>query len=432
MSLDHIGIGIDTARYGHHVSFLDSDKRTALPAFLFPESNEGYAKLRNAIEELRKKHPCAIFHVRIDAAGQYAENLLNWLRQLEALQGELGRISIGQPAKNAYYRKAVVSGQKADPTESMACARFAVMERPPESPAKPVEFERLRECVALLESCAKQQTRLTNQLHALLAKAFPELAVLVTNLSAQWVLCLLQKYPTAERIARAQSASLKKIPRMPKKMAAKLHEAAKTSTASSSGPIAEELITLKVREILKEMGHSQQIEKLIEKALKQLPDGPHMKILTIPGIGIQTAAALISKIVSIDQFPMAKHLVGYFGVFPEVYRLSGAEKDGTPKTGTYVRMSSKGSDLVRRLLYLAAQAAARHNPAIKATYARQLADGKNPNVAIGHCMAKLLRQVFGVCKYDREFDPKFEKESQPSSSGLRANALLVTNHQGEA
>ena len=71
MSLDHVGIGIDTARYGHHVSFLDSDKRTAHPAFLFRESNEGYETLRNAIDKLRKKHPRAIFHVRIDAAGQY-------------------------------------------------------------------------------------------------------------------------------------------------------------------------------------------------------------------------------------------------------------------------------------------------------------------------------------------------------------------------
>ena len=92
--------------------------------------------------------------------------------------------------------------RKADPVESLACARFAVVERPPASPFNPPEFARLRDTVALLESLAKQRTRLVNQLHGLLAKAFPELAVHVTNISANWVLALLKKYPTAEKLGR--------------------------------------------------------------------------------------------------------------------------------------------------------------------------------------------------------------------------------------
>lgn len=412
----HIGIGIDTARYGHHVSFLDVQKRTAHPVFHFRESQEGYRQLRQAVKKLRKKNPDAQLHVRIDGAGQYAENLLHWLHRCEPLQDGPNTISVGQPAKNAAYRKAHYDKRKADPTESLACARFAVVEQPPETPPNPPEFARLRECVALLESSAKQRTRLVNQLHALLAKSFPELAVLVTNLSAQWVLCLLRKYPTAHKLARARRDSVKKIPLIPKEMATKLYAAAKASTASSSGLIAEELITQKLKEIQSEIENGRKIEKLVEKALKQLPSGPHERIRSIPGIGLQTAAALICKIVSIDRFSTAKHLIGYFGIFPEEMDVSGTDKQGKPKHGSYVRMSAKGNDLVRRLLYLAAQSASRHNPSVKALHARQLAVGKCYNVAIGHCMAKLLRQVFALWRYDREFDPDYENHRETTQN----------------
>ena len=302
MNICHFGIGIDTARYGHHVSMLDDQKRTAHPAFHFQENHDGYQKLSQAIEKMRRKHPQAHLHVRVDAAGQYAQNLIAWLHRLKPMQDGPHTISAGQPAKNAAYRRAHYDKRKADPVESLACARFAVVEKPVATPCSLPEFARLRETVALLESSATQRTRLINQLHALLANTFPELAVLATNLSAGWVLCLLQKYATADKLARARRDSIRKVPRIPQGMAEKLHRAAKTSTASSFGVIAEELVTHKVREILREKDNFERLEKLVEKALKQLPDGPHKRIRSIPGIGVQTEAALICKIVSIDRF----------------------------------------------------------------------------------------------------------------------------------
>ena len=77
-----IGVGIDTARYGHHVSFLDEQKRTAAKSFHFTESAAGYQQFQAALVKLAEKHPGVHFHIRLDAAGQYAENLLQWLHRL--------------------------------------------------------------------------------------------------------------------------------------------------------------------------------------------------------------------------------------------------------------------------------------------------------------------------------------------------------------
>jgi len=107
----HIGVGIDTARYAHHVSFLDEEKRTAAKPFHFLEAAAGYQKLQDAFARLADRHPHLHLHIRIDAAGQYAENLLQWLHQLDLNT----TISVGQPARNKAYRKVHFDKRKADP-----------------------------------------------------------------------------------------------------------------------------------------------------------------------------------------------------------------------------------------------------------------------------------------------------------------------------
>jgi len=409
--LVHLGVGFDTARYAHHVSFLDEHKRTAAKPFHFTETAEGYQTLRQALDCLARKHPRLHLHIRIDAAGQYAENLLQWLHQLPYDT----TISVGQPARNKAYRKVHFDKRKADPAESMACARFAIVERPGPTPHNPPEFQQLRDAVAMREAACKQQTRLVNQLHSLLARVFPELAVQVKDLSANYVLRLLDKYPTPEKLARATPEVLAKIPHLDQETAQTLQAAAAQSLGSHQGIIAEQMVRQKVREIRHQQAESAALEKLIQQAWEALPEGPHRRILSIKGIGPQTAAALVAKIVSIDRFDTAKALIGYFGVFPEEVDVSGTDRQGHPKQGTEIHMSRKGNDLVRRLLYTAAQCAVKWNPPVKALFARLMADGKDYNIAIGHGMAKLLRQVFALWKKDEDFDPQFETRHETNS-----------------
>ncbi len=48
----HIGVGIDTARYGHRVNFLREDKQLAAKAVTITENREGYDLLRTELETL--------------------------------------------------------------------------------------------------------------------------------------------------------------------------------------------------------------------------------------------------------------------------------------------------------------------------------------------------------------------------------------------
>ena len=77
-----LGVGIDTARDGHHVSFLDEQKRSAAKSFHFTESAAGDQQFQAVWQKLAEKHPGVHFHIRLDAAGQSAENLVQWLHRL--------------------------------------------------------------------------------------------------------------------------------------------------------------------------------------------------------------------------------------------------------------------------------------------------------------------------------------------------------------
>jgi transposase len=407
--LDAIGVGFDTARYGHHVSFLRPDLQAAAKPFHFAESAAGYAQLRQALDQIQKKYGSIHFHIRIDAAGQYAVNLERFLRGLPCAK----TVSVGQPKQNRDYCKVHSPKRKADPVESLACARFALVERPAPTPETPPAFAQLREIAAALESQAEHTTRLVNQLHNRLARVFPELAVVVPGLRAAWVLRLLARYPTPAKVAAAQPASLMNIPHLDRDKAEAIQAAARQTVADFHGPVIAELIRQSVRSIQ----HSQKTARALRRALGQafdaLPPGPHQQIETITGIGKLTAAALVAKMVSIDRFATAGSVVNYFGIFPEE-NTSGTDKSGRPMPPGTMRLSPKGNDLVRRCLWNAAKAAIVHNPVIRDLYARQRARGKRGDVALGHCMRKLLHLVFAIWKTGKPFTPAAARDGSPA------------------
>src|SRR6516164_8202288 len=76
------GVGIDTSRYGHYAAFLGDDLQPAAAELLFAESADGYARFRQHLERIRQRQGAVQFVVRLDAAGQYAENLLHFLHSL--------------------------------------------------------------------------------------------------------------------------------------------------------------------------------------------------------------------------------------------------------------------------------------------------------------------------------------------------------------
>ena len=405
-----IGVGIDTSRYGHYAAFLRDDLQPAAAELSFAESADGYAQFRQRLELIARRHSAVAFHVRLDAAGQYADNLLHFLHQLAkqpdtqacAIPKAAIAVSCGDPQRNKNYRAALFGAKKSDPVEGRAAADFAVTQRPAAAPHLPAAVRTLRHSAGRLQAAVRQRTRLVNQFHHLLALAFPELALLTKDLAQGWVLELVHRYPTAKLLAAANAADLAAIPYLPDQQVGALLGAARTSIASLAGPAAEELVRDQVRQIRDSQARQKRLENLLVAAYRALPRVNHLD--SIPGLGAVTAAVLTAFILDIDRFVAPEKLVAYFGVLP-VEVSSGVARDGQPRGPRRFVMSRRGNDLVRRYLWMAALSAIRHNPAVRALYRRVVA--KHPRdkaVAVGHAMRKLLHLVFALGKSGKPFD----------------------------
>ena len=129
-----------------------------------------------------------------------------------------------------------------------------------------------------------------------------------------------------------------------------------------------------------------------------------MKLLqSIPGVGPQVGGNMLS-VLSSRHFGSAEQVAAYLGLVP-VERLSGSSVRGRAK------LSKAGPARIRAVLYMAAVAAKRCNPHVKAVYERMLARGKCKMSALGAAMRKLVHLCFGVLKTQQPYQRDYAKSA---------------------
>lgn len=101
---------------------------------------------------------------------------------------------------------------------------------------------------------------------------------------------------------------------------------------------------------------------------------------SVPGVGPVTARTLLGMLPELGQLNR-QQIAALVGVAP-------LNKDSGNRRGR--RRVYGGRAAVRRVLYMAALAASRFNPSIRAFYQRLLRQGKEKKVALTACMRKLL------------------------------------------
>jgi transposase len=123
-------------------------------------------------------------------------------------------------------------------------------------------------------------------------------------------------------------------------------------------------------------------------------------LISIPGIGMLTAARLLAEIGDITWFENAPQLAAYAGLNPKGNRSGSSVFKKT-------RISKEGRAFLRYILYMPAIVARKHNPIIQ-TFCARLEQQKFPQMAIiAAAMRKLLHLVFGVLKNQKPFDPNY-------------------------
>ena len=148
-------------------------------------------------------------------------------------------------------------------------------------------------------------------------------------------------------------------------------------------------------------GELGRLQKMINDHIDNDPDLREKKDLleTIPGVGPRVSDH-ITALFAARTFERAEQLAAYLGLVPVQWE-SGSSVKGRP------RMSKAGPAHLRKLLYMPAVVATRHNPHIKAHYERLLDKGKSKMAALGAAMRKLAHLCFGVVNSGKPYAANF-------------------------
>ena len=176
--------------------------------------------------------------------------------------------------------------------------------------------------------------------------------------------------------------------------------AMQTQERNRRQPASSELVAAQIDDHLTLLG--KQVAQLDQDIAAHLQDntlwqGQAQLLRSIPGVGPVLVATLIAQLPELG-LASHKEIAALAGVAPYA-RDSGQWRSKRAVWG--------GRRQLRAALYMATLVATRHNPTLRASYARLLAAGKAKKVALTACMRKLLTICNAIIKSNTPWQVPF-------------------------
>ncbi len=383
-------------------TILTEKKHAVLENFQLDDTYAGHCKLYSILEEYFRKYPDLEMYSAVESTGGY-EN--NWYNTLKGYQKVFNiKVARLNPLGVNFSRKAGMKRNVTDAISALSIAEYMINH--PEN----IEYDQdeywkfLRRHWNFVEMQKKQRVQTINQLETILYSANPTLMRFKNDEFPNWLLELIILCPTAKKLAKAKPERLAKIPYLSLERAKELVVEAKQTIASAIDKNAEMLVKQIVLQIKDyDMNIKSQMHLIEQEFIC-----PEIDILkSFKGIGTTSAIGLLLEIGTIERFPKVKGFSCFFGLHPK-FKQSGDKIIG-------IRMSKQGSKNMRKILFNITKGAIVFNPLIKELYEKKVSEGMSKMAAIGVCMHKILRIIYGMLKNKQKFNPEIDKQNRERS-----------------
>jgi transposase len=381
---------------------LSEKKQVLHENFQLDDTRDGHSKLYSVIAEYNNKYKDLEIFAAIESTGGY-EN--NWYHTLKSYQNVFNiKVARINPAGVNFNRLASMKRNVTDAISALCIAKFMIEH--PENILYDVDefWKSLRRHWNFVEMQKMQRVQTINQLETLLYSANPTLMRFKNDTFPNWLLELIIQCPTASLLAQAKPEELAKIPYLSLSRASEIVAEAKQSIASATDDNAALLVKQIALQIKLFNQNIDSQMKLIEHDFQCF----EIDLLTsFIGIGSVSAIGMLLEIGTIKRFPTVKNFCSYFGLHPK-FKQSGDKIIG-------VRMSKQGSPNMRKILFNVTKCAIVHNLLIKELYESKVAEGMEKMAAIGVCMHKVLRIIYGILKNGSSFDATVDTKNKERS-----------------
>ena len=296
-------LGIDVAKVNARYVTLDNNGEKFAKPFTLQNSSQNFNKLLSRFKEMNLNPDNLL--IGIEATGIWWENLYSFLTN------EKFKVIVLNPHQTNKYREALRKKAKTDDIDAYVIAGLLRSNEYAASFIPEEEIQILREATKLRYELIKDRKNYQRQASALLSLIFPEYAeTAIKNPFAIASMAILKRFPTAKHIAEAKPKQIEKIVRSIKgnnfniKEIQQLIETAKNSIFSGRAKDARgsnlNIFLGQVENLNKSID---ELDKRIDDILSPTRDDdfnsfPGANLLSIPGIGSKTLAALLSAVGS--------------------------------------------------------------------------------------------------------------------------------------
>ena len=375
-------VGIDVAKDKHDCFIMNSDGEALTKVFTFPNNLDGFNFFYEKISSVSNTKDK--IKVGLEATGHYGYNLLGFL-----LNKGLPTFVINPLHTNLFRKSLTLRKTKTDKVDSKTIAMM-LMSDVALKPYTDTSYhnEELKSLSRYRFAKVQERAKLKTSVSRLVQILFPELEKLVATLHMTSIYSLLEEYPGASYIASAHLTKLTNLlneashGRYDRNTAIKFREAAKKFIGSVMPAKSLELKhTIKIiRELTIEINE-------IDAEIKKIMDRIASPITTIPGIGYNMGAMIISEIGDFNRFSSPDKVLAYAGLSPSTYQSGKLDN-------CHSHMEKRGSRYLRYALFVVAQKVCIWDSTFAEYLSKKRAEGKHYYVAISHAVKKLVRVIF--------------------------------------
>lgn len=380
-------VGIDISKFKHDCAIVDELGNVITPSWSFQNDREGFSLLKELLDALDGEKK-----IGLEATGHYGQNLKLFLENNDFSFMEFNPLLINRFVHSKSLRKT-----KTDSIDALMIAQYLMTVEYKPYPPSFYTLEKLKSLTRFRDSLIRQRSKQLVELTNILDKVFPEFKSFFKGRFSATALYILFHYASPEKISNMNSKSYEPLRRLSRGRFSmvdfvELKTLARNTVGSTCDYLLQEMeITIDIYNQLQ--SKVEEIELQIHNCVLGLT--PPM--LTIPGIGVASAAVILSEFGDLSKFNSPSKLLSFAGMEPGYFQSGTSESTG--------KMVKHGSSHLRYAMMNCAQTVINNEPTFAAYYAKKRAEGKEHRVALTHVAKKLLRVIYTLQTKELSYNP---------------------------
>lgn len=403
-------VAIDAAKYFQKALLCNYYGDVLESPFFFGVNKDGLDLLSSKIEEARTKIEAERIYIGVECTAHYYEDIVY----------EMGKrgygVTIINPATTYEERSSALNWSKTDDLDLYAIAHALIQNKGMENKLPEGAFRKLMKLTRARRSEVQKRALVRIQIRTLMDhiwRDFQGYVEIVNNkpkkrhiFSDFWgksSLFFIENYPHPSSLLELGEKRVWEIAKENKLRIQETHIkdllfVAQKSIIKSKEEVSAEMLLLRlaIQDLKRLDGNINILEEEIEKALLQTPG---RLLLTVPGIGVVTAAEFYSELGDITQYEHAGQLIKKAGTNPIIIQSGGTQ-------GYYGRISKQGNKHLRFMVYTVGKCLAQHNKDLRPYFERLKERGKHARKAYIALGNKFIRIAFSMLKNNKPYETK--------------------------